>query len=54
MIDKFLEYIQQEKRYSPNTITSYRKDLNDFQLFLMDREGMEDLQKAEIFLARQA
>ena len=52
MIDKFLEYIQQEKRYSPNTITSYRKDLNDFQLFLMDREGMEDLQKAEKKMVR--
>ena len=47
MIDKFLEYIQQEKRYSPNTITSYRKDLEDFLSFLMDREGMEELQKAE-------
>ena len=47
MIDKFLEYIQQEKRYSTNTITSYRKDLDDFLFFLMDREGMEELQKAE-------
>ena len=47
MIDKFLEYIQQEKRYSPNTITSYRKDLEDFLSFLMDREGLEDLQKVE-------
>lgn len=52
MIDKFLEYIQQEKRYSPNTITSYRKDLEDFLFFLMDREGMEDLQKAEKKMVR--
>ena len=52
MIDKFLEYIQQEKRYSPNTITSYRKDLEDFQLFLMDREGLEDLQEVEKKMVR--
>ena len=52
MIDKFLEYIQQEKRYSPNTITSYRKDLEDFLSFLMDREGMEELQKAEKKMVR--
>ena len=52
MIDKFLEYIRQEKRYSPNTITSYRKDLEDFLSFLMDREGLEDLQKAEKKMVR--
>ena len=52
MIDKFLEYIQQEKRYSPNTITSYRKDLEDFLSFLMDREGLEDLQEVEKKMVR--
>jgi len=52
MIDKFLEYIQQEKRYSPNTITSYRKDLEDFLSFLMGREGLEELQKAEKKMVR--
>ena len=52
MIDKFLEYIQQEKRYSPNTITSYRKDLEDFRFFLMDREGLEELQEAEKKMVR--
>ena len=52
MIDKFLEYIQQEKRYSPNTITSYRKDLEDFLSFLMDREGLEELQEAEKKMVR--
>ena len=52
MIDKFLEYIQQEKRYSPNTITSYRKDLEDFLSFLMGREGLEELQEAEKKMVR--
>ncbi len=43
MIEKYLEYIAVEKRYSPNTITSYRKDLSDFLQFVMDSEGTEDV-----------
>ena len=42
LIDKFLEYIRVEKRYSENTVTSYKKDLHDFITFLMDTEGIED------------
>lgn len=34
MLDKFIDYLQFEKRYSPNTITSYKNDLNQFKLFL--------------------
>lgn len=43
MINKFLEHIELEKRYSPHTVTSYKKDLQDFRLFLMETEGTEDL-----------
>ena len=43
MIEKYLEYIAVEKRYSPNTITSYRKDLSDFLQFVMDSEETEDV-----------
>ena len=43
MIEKYLEYITVEKRYSPNTIISYRKDLFDFLQFVMDSEGSEDI-----------
>ena len=46
MIDRYLEYINIEKRYSPNTIISYRKDLEDFAKFLLDTESIENLQKA--------
>ncbi|AQW98080.1 tyrosine-type recombinase/integrase [Elizabethkingia anophelis] len=42
LINKFLEYIRIEKRYSENTVTSYKKDLHDFLAFLMETEGTED------------
>ena len=47
MLDRYLEYINIEKRYSPNTIISYRKDLEDFAKFLLDTESIENLQKAD-------
>lgn len=43
MIDKFLEYIAVEKRYSEHTLISYKKDLEDFLLFVSDTEGTRDL-----------
>lgn len=47
MLNKFLEYIQFEKRYSPHTITSYRKDLEDFSHFYLKTEASEDISKAD-------
>lgn len=46
MLDKFLEYLQFEKRYSPHTITSYKKDLEDFSHFYLKTESSEDISKA--------
>ncbi len=43
MVEKFLEYAAFEKRYSPHTITSYRKDLEDFQQFYIHTEASYDL-----------
>jgi integrase/recombinase XerC len=43
MIDKFLDYIKIEKRYSENTFISYKKDLEDFLLFVSDTEGTTEL-----------
>lgn len=43
MIDKFLEYIEIERRYSQHTVTSYRKDLEDFLLFVKETEGQDSL-----------
>ncbi|REC46977.1 tyrosine-type recombinase/integrase [Chryseobacterium pennipullorum] len=47
MLDKFLEYLQFEKRYSPHTITSYKKDLADFSCFYLRTESSEDISKAD-------
>ncbi len=47
MLDKFLEYLELEKRYSPHTITSYRKDLEDFYHFYLKTESSEDISKAD-------
>ena len=52
MIDRYLEYINIEKRYSPNTIISYRKDLEDFAKFLLDTESIGNLQKADKKMVR--
>lgn len=46
MLEKFLEYLQFEKRYSPHTITSYTKDLDDFFHFYLRTESSEDITKA--------
>lgn len=47
MLDKFLEYLKLEKRYSPHTITSYRKDLEDFSYFYLRTESSADLLKVD-------
>ncbi|WP_068944784.1 tyrosine-type recombinase/integrase [Chryseobacterium timonianum] len=45
-LEKFLEYLQFEKRYSPHTITSYKKDLEDFSYFYLRTESSDDISKA--------
>lgn len=43
MVDKFLDYIKVEKRYSEHTLKSYKKDLEDFLSFVMETEGSQNL-----------
>lgn len=52
MLEKFLDYILTEKRYSANTLISYRKDLEDFRQFLLVTEAHEDLLKADYKVVR--
>lgn len=40
MIDKFLQYIQLEKRYSDHTVKAYKKDLQQFCSFLEEQFGL--------------
>lgn len=46
MLNKFLEYLEYEKKFSPHTITSYRKDIEDFEKFYKKTEGSDLLSKA--------
>ncbi len=41
--DKFLKYIEYEKRYSPLTVTAYRGDLSQFVTFLSKEYEITDL-----------
>ena len=36
LFDKFEDYLTFEKNFSANTISAYLKDINDFQVFLVD------------------
>lgn len=36
--DSFLDYLSYEKRYSKHTVSSYKKDLEQFQSFLLELE----------------
>ena len=40
-IERFIQYLQFEKRFSPHTVTAYRQDLNQFNDFLVS--DSEDL-----------
>ncbi|HOC52375.1 MAG TPA: site-specific tyrosine recombinase XerD [Caldisericia bacterium] len=48
--DNFLSYIELEKEYSKNTISSYKNDLDDFKEFLtkIDKDPIE-IDKKDIF-----
>jgi tyrosine recombinase XerC len=39
----FIQYIQREKNFSENTVTSYRNDLSDFGEFLKERNLQDNL-----------
>lgn len=47
MIERFLEYISVEKRYSPHTLASYSKDLLDFSAFLLKSEAHQNFENVD-------
>lgn len=47
MVQRFLDYISVEKRYSHNTFISYQKDLSDFCSFLLQTEAHQDFSKVD-------
>lgn len=46
-IQRFLDYLQYEKRYSLHTIKNYRRDLDDFLSFYQIEESSDSIEKAE-------
>ena len=47
MLDKFLDYLLTEQRYSPHTIASYHRDLQDFTHFHFEKEAQCNIISAE-------
>lgn len=43
MIEKFIQYIKSEKRYSEHTIAAYKRDLDQFSFFLEKKYGIKDI-----------
>lgn len=51
MLQMFIEYLQIEKNCSPLTIENYKRDLEEFFLFL-EQEDIKDVTSVEYFVAR--
>jgi integrase/recombinase XerC len=51
-LEKFIDYIGYEKRYSVHTIKAYRTDLDQFYHFLEVRYGMNDIQSVDHMIIR--
>lgn len=50
-IEQFLEYLKSERRYSPRTIVSYKRDLDGFVAFLNEcgkLPSLEDIQREDL------
>ncbi|HOY29083.1 MAG TPA: site-specific integrase, partial [Flavobacteriales bacterium] len=45
LLDRFVDHLTYEKRYSPHTVAAYRRDLEQFRSFLATF-GVEKLQQA--------
>jgi len=52
LIEKFIQYIQFEKRFSPNTITAYKKDLSQFSGFLSSEYNIKNIEGSDYQMIR--
>lgn len=48
----FFDYLSSEKKYSENTITAYKKDLNTFHDFCKDEHGINNISKIPYSIIR--
>lgn len=51
-IEKFIHFIQFEKRYSPNTVLSYKNDLTQFFSFITKFYEIENIEKVNFQIIR--
>lgn len=51
-IEKFIQFIQFEKRFSQNTITSYKNDLSQFTEFQLNEYQVNNIEKADFQMIR--
>ena len=50
--DRFIQYIQYEKRCSPHTVTAYSNDLEQFFQYLQNTYQVSDIQDVNYLLVR--
>lgn len=50
--NKFIDYLTLEKKYSPHTVTAYKKDLESFLVFASEGYGYEDIQEVNYSIIR--
>jgi integrase/recombinase XerC len=46
-IERFINFLTYEKRYSNHTITAYQNDLNEFQIFITETYALNNLMEVE-------
>lgn len=52
MIDRFIQYIETEKRYSALTVKAYRRDMDRFALYMKEAYEVRDLTEVNTLLVR--
>ena len=52
MIERFIRYIQTEKRYSLHTVNAYKKDLLQYKEYVTQKYDIDDLLSVEIPIIR--
>lgn len=52
MIERFLRYIQTEKRYSNLTVSAYKRDLDQFEAYLINKYEHQDITKVTAEMVR--
>lgn len=52
LIEKFLDYLQLEKNYSPNTLSAYKRDLIQYNNFIIENNGNLEIENADYKIIR--